>query len=476
VTAGGPGVGIERFGIHLPRWTLHRAALAECWTQSTAKGRRSVANWDEDVVTMAVDAALPLFEDRPDAETIDAVLFATSSPVFLERQHASIAAQALRIRPRMTFDVVGSLRAGLDALRLAGDLVSGGTAQRVLVLAADQRLLEPGSRLEQQSGDGAAAAVVGSRPGIFEFLGSGEVVDPAVSVWRRTVDNEVRVGDERFVAQRLLQPWLIEAGRRALTDSETSADAVQGAALSAALPKCAGQAIKAIGIASSAICDDTISDDVGFVGVATPLLELALLLDRSAIGDTLLVGAAGDGASAIVGSVGAAETRCRAAESIRDVLASPRQLPIGMWLKFRGQLAFDEPQPFTSEMLLRREQAAMMELTATKCVACGAVQFPPRRVCLRCQTPDRFNSVDLPRQGTVMTYTVEELFPVAEGRLAMSVIDLGPGVRFYTQFTDAEGDDYAIGTPVSLVLRRLHSGGDNPHYFWKAKPEVGAHR
>src|ERR1700754_4321162 len=54
--------GITGFGVYVPRLRLQRAAVyeANAWfapgLKGLSKGERAVANWDEDVVTMAVEA------------------------------------------------------------------------------------------------------------------------------------------------------------------------------------------------------------------------------------------------------------------------------------------------------------------------------------------------------------------------------------------------------------------------------------
>ena len=56
-------VGILAFGAYLPRLRLSRKAVADAnaWfkpgLKGQAKGERAICNWDEDSVTMAVEAA-----------------------------------------------------------------------------------------------------------------------------------------------------------------------------------------------------------------------------------------------------------------------------------------------------------------------------------------------------------------------------------------------------------------------------------
>ena len=172
--------GIEALGIHIPRWSLDREALAQNWSAKSAPGARTVANFDEDSLTMGVEAALRALGPDPSArDGIDAVLFATTTPVFTEKQHAAVAAAALRIPADQCVDLTGSLRSGLDAVRLACGLIRGGTARHVLVIAADRRDLQPGGPHERLSGDAGAAVVVGTGPSIVSLIGQATFSDPA---------------------------------------------------------------------------------------------------------------------------------------------------------------------------------------------------------------------------------------------------------------------------------------------------------
>ncbi len=49
--------GIVSYGIHIPVWRLSLNTIAQAWGTAPAEGERSVANHDEDSVTMAVEAA-----------------------------------------------------------------------------------------------------------------------------------------------------------------------------------------------------------------------------------------------------------------------------------------------------------------------------------------------------------------------------------------------------------------------------------
>jgi uncharacterized OB-fold protein len=92
------------------------------------------------------------------------------------------------------------------------------------------------------------------------------------------------------------------------------------------------------------------------------------------------------------------------------------------------------------------------------------------RVCIGCKARERLVDHKLARRGTVFTFTIDNLAPVAEHPMPMLVIDLEGGGRVYLQGTDAATDEIAVGTPVVLTFRRLHESGGNRNYYWKARP------
>lgn len=459
--------------MHIPRWSLDRQELAKNWSGRSGPGRRTVANYDEDTLTMGVEAALDALGPSPaDRAGIDAVLFATTTPVFSEKQHAVVVASALELPSSQCYDITGSLRSGLDAVRLASALIEGGSARRVLVVAADRRDTQPGGPHERLSGDAGAAVVVGqggtgasggaADPVLLSLTAQACVGDPGAGIWRVPSEAFSTIADDRFVSTELLTPWLVEAAQSVVGDDEPVAAAF--ASPLARVEKSVMSALRLTADSPSRLLDS----DVGYCGVAHPFLQLALAVEGRAVGERVLIAAAGDGAAAVLATVVDADAVGKAAARVKAALEYRRDVPVGMYQRMRGQLPVEPVSPYTSEMLLRREQSTGLQLHGTRCTKCGRAHFPGRRVCLGCKALDTMETLRLPRAGTLFTHTVEHLFPVPTNQLIMGVVEVDE-VRVYTQVTDSEPDECAPGRPVTLVLRRLHDGGHLPHYFWKAK-------
>ena len=114
-------VGLTSFGGYVPRLRLQRQAIvdAHSWADpglaGRAKGERSMCNWDEDAVTMCVEAGRACLEGS--ALTPEAVYFASTSAPFADRQHAAIVSTALGLSEEVAAaDISSSQRAGTTAL------------------------------------------------------------------------------------------------------------------------------------------------------------------------------------------------------------------------------------------------------------------------------------------------------------------------------------------------------------------------
>ena len=105
-------VGILGFGAYVPITRLQRSAIhaANGWfapgLKGLAKGEKAVSSWDEDTITMAVEAARDLYADADRAAS--SITLASTTHVFADRQNAGVKKEALNLP-----DAAGALDVGL---------------------------------------------------------------------------------------------------------------------------------------------------------------------------------------------------------------------------------------------------------------------------------------------------------------------------------------------------------------------------
>ena len=121
MVTGSPG--IRRIGAYVPRLRLERAAIAAATGFATgsrggaARGTRSYCNWDEDSLTMAVEAARDCLAGSDRRHGRPRSRFASTTHPFADRSNAGVVATALDLAENMRVaDVAGQQRAGIGAL------------------------------------------------------------------------------------------------------------------------------------------------------------------------------------------------------------------------------------------------------------------------------------------------------------------------------------------------------------------------
>ena len=282
--------GILSWSAYLPYRRLDRTQIAPFVGQGGGKGTRTVASYDEDSTTMAVEAARLALRGRE--LTPAQLLFATSFPAYADKSNATAIHAALRLPPQVpAFDLGASVRAAAGGLLLS----LSGTVDTALVVAADVRTGLPGSGEESAGGDAAAAFVVGDEsagPVVAEFLGSASVTEEFVERWRVPGDLRTRVWDEKF-SEITYVPLGVQAWNAALESAGLTAGDVAAAAVVAPAQRVA----RAVGgkLDGAHVIDD-LSAVVGNASAAQPGVLLAALLEQAEPGQVLALIVLADGA------------------------------------------------------------------------------------------------------------------------------------------------------------------------------------
>ena len=464
--------GIVSFGAYVPPTRLGFAVMAGRAPKDGGP-ERSVAWNDEDAVTMAVAAAVNCLRGF-DRSSVDALLFASTSYAFKEKQAAALIAKALDLRRDVrTTDVSGSLRAGTDALHAAFDAVAAGSAKRVLVVASDARLGAPGSALEQNFGDGAAAFLVGGGDAIATFEGAYAIADEIVDVWRSEGDPFVHSWEERFVVQEGYAPGIQEVVRGLLAKLGAQASDFSRVALFAPDARSLQGAAAALRVDRAKLVDPLFGK-LGNAGVAFAPLLLCSALENAKQGERVLLAAYGDGgeamAFAVTDHVGKLEPRRGVAWHLA------RRRAVASYDRYRAARGLDTKEysagrdPGLSATIHFRERDEDVSFKGQKCNRCGGVQFPLQRVCERCFAKDDFELVRLSdRVGTVLTYTFDFFFPTPDPPTVVTVTEID-GARVHLQLVNVKPEAVRIGLPVEFEFRRIHQSGGRPNYYWKGVP------
>jgi len=109
-----------------------------------------------------------------------------------------------------------------------------------------------------------------------------------------------------------------------------------------------------------------------------------------------------------------------------------------------------------------REIPQRYRLEAGKCKKCGKVYFPPRIICAECKSQE-FETVNLQREGKLLTYTIIRVAPsqfVDQAPYAMGIVELNNGVKILSQIADCDLDKLEIGQKVRIEFRKIYQEGE----------------
>ena len=465
-------VGISAYGAYVPRFRL--GASTAGWNSGT---ERSVANFDEDSVTMAVAAGLDCLRGR-DRQSVDGLIFATTTPPYAEKQCAAIIAEALDLRRDIfSADVTDVLRAGTNGLKAALDSVAAGSAKQVLVIASDSRQGAPKGDTERNSGDGAAAFLVSQEDTIASLEGFYSITDNILDNWRSAQDPFVRSWEERFATEEGLERILGEALSGYFQQQGSAAGDVAKVALYAPDGRRHGQLARGLGFSVEQI-QDSLYGRLGNTGAAFSLMLLVAALEQAEPGQLLLAVSYGDG-SDVVGF--------RTTPDIKKMVP-----PMGVTGYLDSKLMLDDyetyagwrnvwitdsaarrPTPASpSATAIWREGDRNIRLYGASCDKCGYVQYPPQRVCVDCQAKDESTPVRLSdRPGTVFTYSLDYIAGTTDIPLVIVAVDFEGGGRILCMMTDRALEEVAIDMPVEMSFRKLRVVNGIHNYYWKAIPK-----
>jgi len=452
--------GIAAYAAYLPAYVLDDNRLDPDGPARPGRSR-SVAAYDEDPVTMAVEAARGL--DREPAADGHLFLATTLAP-YDAKTSATVVHEALGLAPGIgSIDLRGH-RAGATVVDLACRTRSVGAA-------ADVRTTRSGAPDELAQGDAAVAFVGGDPRAAAPLVRATRTVE-MLERWRLPGEVHDRIWDERFTAE-LLVGAATEAVAEALTAAQVDAvDAVDVVVVSSSNARAATALRKRLGGDGA---DATVEAQTGFTGAAHPGLLLADALDRAEPGQLLLLVSATDGADVTLFRVGDGVREARGAATVADQLARRQRIGYGRFLRWRGLLDVQGPaRPASAAPAappMHRRRSWKYRLEGVRCDACGSVTTPPGPACASCGSLDGGKPVSLrDREARVVSVTQDRLTTMPEAEVALVVADVDGGGRLTAYATDVVAADVAVGHRMRPTFRRLWTTDAIHNYFWKLRP------
>jgi hydroxymethylglutaryl-CoA synthase len=479
--------GLLAYGAYVPRSRLQRSAIfkANAWfapgLRGIAKGERAMAGWDEDVVTMAVEAARDCLRGIERDDVTGVSLASTTAP-FADRQNAGLIKEALTLQDATaSIDVGGSQRAGTSALLQALQSVESSN-RRLLCLAADKPRGMVASELEMQAGDAAVGFLVGEGDTIADLIGTRSVTIDFVDHYR-TSDREFDYSwESRWIRDEGYLKIISGAIKDALAELDVTPERIAHLVVPIVTRGVGAAIAKKVGIAADAVVDP-LYETLGQTGVAHAGIMLASALERAKAGDLILVAGFGQGCDVLVFEVTDRIGTLAARRGVSGALA--RRAAEDNYMKF---LTFNDMLPIEkgaraeadlkqAMSALYRSRRTVLGLVGGRCTVTGTIQFPKSEISVNPNNHTIGTQEDYffaERKCRIMTHTTDRLTYTMNPPAYYGMVEFEGGGRMMAEFVDVEEEDVAVGREMEMVFRvkDIDQRRGFKRYFWKATPVV----
>ncbi|MYD09533.1 MAG: hydroxymethylglutaryl-CoA synthase [Chloroflexi bacterium] len=294
-------VGIVGYGAYIPRYRLPGAEIARIWTGGNGGApvkEKAVAGLDEDVVTMAIEAARnALLCAEIDARHIRAVWVGSESHPYAVKPTSTIVAESIGASPNIqAADWEFACKAGSEAVQAAIGLVGSGMTQYILSIGMDTAQGRPGDALEYTAGSGGAAFLLGPAAESYAVIGgSYSYVTDTPDFWRRAGEVYPSHGD-RFTGEPAYFAHTISAASALMEMMNTTAAEYDYAVFHQPNVKFPARAAKMLGFAPEQISAGLLANEIGNVYSGSCMIGLTAILDAAQPGDRILMVSYGSGA------------------------------------------------------------------------------------------------------------------------------------------------------------------------------------
>jgi len=476
-------LGITGYGAYLPKMRLQKQVIANAnaWFDSglkgLAKGEKAICNWDEDAITMAVEAFNDCCGKTP-GQAPNALFVASTSLPFNDRQNSVLVAEALNldIANLRTMDVTSSQRASTSALLSALDMAAAG--KNAVLVASEHRRTKCASREEMLYGDGAAAISVGGDDVIAEFITSQSQAVDFIDHFRGEGHDFDYGWEERWIRDEGYMKIVPSTVNTLLEKAGIEAGDIAHFILPTDMGRVPAMVAKKLGINDGAVADNLLQS-VGNTGTAHAMLLLAHRLEQAQPGDLVLVVGFGQGCDVVLFKVTEAISGYSANRGVSGQLARGKaeenynkfQSFNNLLVKELGKRSEANKQAYLSAMY--RMRALTNSFMGGRCTQCDTVQMPKHKYCVNPECGAYDTQVDHPMVGAtghVDTWTADSLTFDFNPPAYFGMVTFTGGGRIMMDMSEVEPETFDTGSEVSVHFRikQLDHQAGFRKYFWKA--------
>ena len=301
-------VGIVGYGVYIPRYRLRTEDIASAWKKdgqdvisSLLVTEKSVQAADEDAVTIALEAALKIFEDKNfqcKPSDIEALLVGSESHPYAVNPTSTIVGELLGVGNNyFAADLEFACKAGTAGMQIIAGLIGSGHIQYGLAVGADTAQSKPHDVLEYTSAAAGAAFVLGgaTRPLLAELVEYTSYSSDTPDFWRRDgVQYPSHAG--RFTGEPAYFAHVTGAATGLLTKTKSKPSDYAYCVFHMPNGRFPRDVAKRLGFTSAQLAPSLVVDHIGNPYSASTMIGLAAVLDVAKPGEKIFMVSYGSGA------------------------------------------------------------------------------------------------------------------------------------------------------------------------------------
>jgi hydroxymethylglutaryl-CoA synthase len=297
-------VGIVSYGACIPRYRIESSSIARVWGQNPdGIGKqlgvfsKSVPSSDEDVVTLAVEAARSAMRRcRLPGNVVKAVYVGSESHPYAVKPTAGIVAEAIEATPDLTAaDFEFACKAGTAAIQTCMGLVGAGMIDYGMAIGADTSQGAPGDALEYSASAGAAALLIGRKNLIATIEHTCSYTTDTPDFWRREGQSYPQHGG-RFTGAPAYFKHILACGKNLMKQVQSKPSDYKYAVFHQPNGKFPVRVAEELGFTAEQVKPGLLTPVIGNTYSAAVPLGLSAVLDIARPGERIFVTAYGSGA------------------------------------------------------------------------------------------------------------------------------------------------------------------------------------
>ena len=348
-------VGIVSYGAYVPRYRITPEEIGRVWGvngKAMGKGlfinQKSVPSPDEDVVTIATEAARGMMARVPEVnpEDIGCVYVGSESHPYAVKPTSTIVAEAIGATPAMTAaDLEFACKAGTAGIQMCMGLVGSGMVKYGVAIGADTSQGAPGDALEYSASAGGAAYLIGSEDLIAVINKTLSFTTDTPDFWRREGQEYPSHGG-RFTGEPAYFRHITSAARMMMEAQGTTPDDYDYAVFHQPNGKFPTRVAAQLGFTNEQITQGLLTPEIGNTYSGAVPLGLASVLDVAKPGDRIFVTSYGSGAGSDAFDITVTDRistyRREKAKTLAQVMENTVQLDYAKYALYKNKILMPE--------------------------------------------------------------------------------------------------------------------------------------